>query len=223
MTAKKRPDSFEEYQRKQKERRAEKEREEKAKSKVVKLPTAAKKPVVNTTKKPNATEKALTALVASDGAARKDFVKRIREAIGKSVEGFVDVGRTLIEAKEKLQHGQFENMIEADLSMSTQTAQKLMAIARHPVISKAAHARDLPAAWSTLYELTKVPEGKLKAKLDDGTINPSMERKDVAELIPPKKKTEKAEKEEREPKDVTRYKQCPHCGGTGKLPVGGDF
>jgi hypothetical protein len=61
----------------------------------------------------------------------------------------------------------------------------LMAIARHPIISNRNHGNDLPPSWRTLYELSRVPEKKLLAKIADGTINPKIERKDVVALLPP--------------------------------------
>jgi hypothetical protein len=62
----------------------------------------------------------------------------------------------LIEMKEgpdKLPHGEFEATVKKH--MSPQTARKLMLIAKHPVISDRAHARDLPPSWYTLYLLTQ--------------------------------------------------------------------
>jgi hypothetical protein len=50
----------------------------------------------------------------------------------------------------------------------------------------------LPSSWGTLYELTKLPETQFKAKLSDGTINPKMERRDVAALLPNATKTSPA-------------------------------
>jgi hypothetical protein len=43
-----------------------------------------------------------------------------------------------------------------------------------------------PAAWRTLYELTKVEPAVLK----DGRVNPKMERKEVAALLPTNKRGE---------------------------------
>jgi hypothetical protein len=38
----------------------------------------------------------------------------------------------------------------------------------------------LPPSWTTLYELTKLDDDTFDQKLHDGTINPEMQRKDVA-------------------------------------------
>jgi hypothetical protein len=57
------------------------------------------------------------------------------------------------------------------------------------VIANAAHVSFLPPSWGTLYELTKLPNAELEAKLSDGSINPRLERRDVAALLPNARKT----------------------------------
>ena len=130
-------------------------------------------------------------------SARKDYAKRIKAALGKSVVGFIEAGRELTKAKAELEHGQFEDMVEEDLAMNPSTARRLMSIAAHPVLSNRAHVHDLPPTWGTLYELTKVPIPRLEAKLKDGTINPQMERKDVTALIPGKRTRRRRPKQQR--------------------------
>jgi hypothetical protein len=102
-------------------------------------------------------------------------------------EGFIEAGRWLIEAKDRLAHGEFEKMVRDDLKISADTSQQLRAIARHPLISNAEHARYLPPAWYTLFLLTKVETKVLEAAIKDGRVNPKMERKEVAALLPAKK------------------------------------
>jgi hypothetical protein len=54
------------------------------------------------------------------------------------------------------------------------------AMRSNPVISNRCHVNALPPSMCTLYELTKLPEEILRQKLKDGSINPKLERKDVA-------------------------------------------
>jgi len=56
----------------------------------------------------------------------------------------------------------------------------LRIIASHSVISNRAHVHALPSSVFTLYELTKLPAPVLTKRLNDGSINPRLERKDVA-------------------------------------------
>jgi hypothetical protein len=69
-----------------------------------------------------------------------------------------------------------------------------MAIAEHPVLSNRSHGNVLPAAWTTLYQLSLAPPEVVEGWIEDGTIHPKIERKQVIELLPPrpKKKAKKA-------------------------------
>ena len=101
-----------------------------------------------------------------------------------STTAIIETGRLLVEAKDSLEHGQWLEMVRAELPFAERTAQRLMAIASNPVIANAAHVSLLPASWGTLYELTKLPRVELEAKISDGSINPRLERRDVAALLP---------------------------------------
>ena len=102
----------------------------------------------------------------------------------KSTTAIIETGRLLIQAKDSLEHGQWLEMVRVELPFAERTAQRLMAIAGNPVIANAAHASLLPPSWGTLYELTKLPSVELEAKITDGSINPRLERRDVAALLP---------------------------------------
>jgi DUF3102 family protein len=99
-----------------------------------------------------------------------------------SVDSIITVGRLIAEAKAELRHGEFSAMIRADLPFGPRTARRLMAVAQHPVIAKGTHASVLPPSWTTLYELTRLPEETLEAKIAEGVIHAGIERKDVAAL-----------------------------------------
>src|SRR5690242_16827099 len=88
---------------------------------------------------------------------RGDFVALIGATYGKTVEGFVEIGRLLNQAKAELAHGEFLDMVERDLPFGPRTANKLMAIGTHATVSNKTHESHLPAAWSTLYEISRLP------------------------------------------------------------------
>jgi hypothetical protein len=117
---------------------------------------------------------------------RHEHVRRITAAWQKTVANIVETGRLLIEAKDDIGFGGFQEMIRAELPFGPGTAQRLMQIAEDRVLSNAAHAPHLPASWMTLYELAKLPKHglDLEVLIEDGTINPRMERKDVRALLP---------------------------------------
>ena len=77
---------------------------------------------------------------------------RFRNALKKSVEGIIEAGRVLIDAKNELEHGQFIEWVVCDLRFGSpqeggrriglRKAQMLMFLARNEVISKSCHWHD---------------------------------------------------------------------------------
>lgn len=108
-----------------------------------------------------------------------DWAARIRSAWQASLAGIFECGRLLTEAKEALEHGEFETMIKSELPFKPSTAQRLMKISSDHRLSNPAHAQLLPPHWYTLYELTKLSDEELDVRLSDGTIHPDMQRCDV--------------------------------------------
>src|SRR5437868_257594 len=105
------------------------------------------------------------------------YAAEIARAWGEGVACFVKAGQTLVEAKEQLPYGEFGRMVSAMLPFSWRTANRLMAIAHHQILSNSTHASNLPPSWATLYDLTRIPLPILEAALADGRIHPGMERK----------------------------------------------
>jgi len=81
--------------------------------------------------------------------------------------------------------GTFISMIRSDdaLPFNERTAQRLMKIAEHPVLTNTTHESHLPTSWTTLYELSKASPALLEAKISTGTITPRLERSQVARKI----------------------------------------
>jgi hypothetical protein len=134
---------------------------------------------------------------------RKEHATRINEAWQRSVDAVIETGLRIIDAREGLEHGEYIAMIEEDLLVSRQTAHKLTAIASNKVLSNVAHARHLPAAWTTLSELA-VAANKgldLEAAIESGAIHPKMERKDVKALLPPPQRYDDLEEAEEDEGD----------------------
>ena len=88
-------------------------------------------------------------------------------------------------APVKQSNGTFISMIRSDdaLPFNERTAQRLMKIAEHPVLTNTTHESHLPTSWTTLYELSKASPALLEAKISTGTITPRLERSQVARKI----------------------------------------
>jgi hypothetical protein len=123
----------------------------------------------------------------------QQWANRINEHGQKAVESILAMGRDLIAAKKQLGHGGWQQMfaghpqvVAKPLRFSPNTAQRLMAIAEHAILPKAANSPLLPPSWTTLYELTKIPEAILQKALSDGRISPEMKGRDVFRLRGPR-------------------------------------
>jgi hypothetical protein len=119
--------------------------------------------------------------------SRAQWAAKIRtdceQTVKEAVKGFLNLGRSLLKAKKELPHGEFLEMIEHDLPFAASKAQRLMKIASNPKIAKAAHGQHLPGSWRTLYELTKLDDETFDKAVSDGTIHPSMTRREAKSSV----------------------------------------
>jgi hypothetical protein len=121
-------------------------------------------------------------LTAADVAcSQNEWATCMCAAWQKTVASIIETGELLIKAKDAL-HGSFTDMVERDLPFGPRTAERLMQIAEHPVLSDPTHVSLLPASWGTLYQLSLLPLTALEQYIEDGRIHPAMERRDVAAM-----------------------------------------
>jgi hypothetical protein len=119
-----------------------------------------------------------------------DHARAISAAWQKGLDSILETGRLLLKAKEELdEHGAWLPMIRKHLPFGPNMAQRLMKIARNPILTNTARAPFLPAHSETLYQLTrldeKLGEGTLLAKIEDGTITPKTKREEVTAWLNP--------------------------------------
>ena len=118
---------------------------------------------------------------------------RFRNALKKSVEGIIEAGRVLIEAKSELEHGQFIEWVVCDLRfgdpeeggrrIGLRKAQMLMFLAKNEVISNANHCYAFPPSWRTLWELSQIrPKQRLLEIIASGKVNSGMTREEAVAL-----------------------------------------
>ena len=120
----------------------------------------------------------------ANARSRSYWTSAIRDSWQKSAAGIFETGSLLLQARDELDRDVFSAM---KLPFGIRTRQMLMRVAAHPVLAN--RGSQLPPCWRTLYELTKLPHDILLARLEDGTINPGMERRDATALLNrPKKK-----------------------------------
>ena len=95
-----------------------------------------------------------------DGNRAAYWAEVIREDWRKTVQGVLDTGQHLIEAKGELSHGEWGKLTgRADghdgmLPFSHVTAYQLMAVTKCPQLANVRHVKHLPPSWGTLYQLS---------------------------------------------------------------------
>jgi hypothetical protein len=122
-----------------------------------------------------------SAALANDQANARSqtfWSNAIHDSWRQSTQCIIETGRLLLHAQEELDRDVFRAM---RLPFGKRTRERLMAIAAHPFL--ATHVSQLPPSWGTLYELTRLPDQILLAKLEDGTIHPDLERKEATALL----------------------------------------
>jgi hypothetical protein len=126
---------------------------------------------------------------------RRQWARRITAswhvARAVAVIRFMQVGQELLDAKADLAHGEWLKLIESlhengELPFKKRVAQDLMKIAGCPAFSKASTRRFLPPDYSTICKLEtlyrRFPDTFTRL-IEDGTINPSLQRNEVSKLL----------------------------------------
>lgn len=117
---------------------------------------------------------------APASALSNPWAARIAAAWRKSLDGVFETGRELLLAKSALAHGQFMRMVETELPFRARVAQHLMQIAQDERLQNAQHAAHLPAAWTSLYELTKFTDDQFSWAIERGVLSPDADRVTLA-------------------------------------------
>jgi hypothetical protein len=145
----------------------------------------SKKPGTAVTTRVTECEATGTTIALAIEPTREGYARAIHTVCRRSA---ITVGQLLIAAKDRLPHGAFTAMIEEDLPFGDRTAERLMVIARHEVLSNPTHASDLPGAWTILHELALIDEkleapGTLEAWLKKGIVHRDIKRDEVERLV----------------------------------------
>lgn len=120
------------------------------------------------------------------------WAELIATAWRQSVDGILNAGQLLIQARDSLEHGEWLDLIKEKLPFRARTAQMLIKIAKDERLTKAKHIALLPPHWATIHEITNLDDQLFEEKIADGTIRPDMERRDIAQTV---KKARRAERE----------------------------
>lgn len=99
------------------------------------------------------------------------YTAEIRGYLHRSVEAVVQAGMALVDAKAELARGSWTPLL-AEIGINPRTAQVLMQVAQHPVLSNPQMSALLPSSWSTMAELVRAEPDTLQGWIDDGSLTP---------------------------------------------------
>ncbi|MBF0186001.1 MAG: DUF3102 domain-containing protein [Magnetococcales bacterium] len=99
-----------------------------------------------------------------------------------SMEGILETGRRLVEAKSKLQHGEYLAMVKDKLPFGDTMALRLRRIATCPHFSNTDTYPHLPNSWNSLYHITTLTEDEFKKLVDTGHIKPNTTYREILQL-----------------------------------------
>ncbi|SMH62729.1 hypothetical protein [Azospirillum agricola] len=105
--------------------------------------------------------------------SRSHTVERIKALWERARDDFLAIGRWLVVAKARMEHGEFEAMVRAELPFSPSRARQLRTVAEF-VDSGRIPLERLPPADSVIYEIATLSEDELAAAEPD--IRPTLTR-----------------------------------------------
>jgi hypothetical protein len=159
------------------------------------------------------------------------FADEVTEDWRKSVASVIGVGQRLIGIKAKVPPGQFGWMfkvkgqphpqaVDHPIPFSQNMAERLMAIAEHPILTDSARWAELPSSWRTLSVLRPLPHDKLEMLLAGGIVCPELTRNEAEALLYAIKKypnfsvivAQKVMSLVRREITTSRPCQCSYCG-----------
>lgn len=119
-----------------------------------------------------------------DEFGREDWhVAKITRAWQKTVPAIVETGAACVKAKDELGYGNWCKLFAANvLPFSQRTAEMLMSIAEHPMLSNPKNFSNLPAVVSTLYKASRVPGFMVARWLEDEQLTPKTKAADLKNL-----------------------------------------
>lgn len=110
-----------------------------------------------------------------------DFSDEVGRLWGDAGRAFIETGRALNRAKEKLAHGDFMVLTSQRLPFSHNIADRLMAIAR--AVDEGIYPADaLPPNYTVAYQLVSLYEHERPVALKEGLVTPAVTRRAIEEF-----------------------------------------
>jgi hypothetical protein len=111
-------------------------------------------------------------------SSRSEFVDAIGRAWGGVQRRFLLIGRYLVQAKGKLPHGEYLDMIERDLPFRRNIAFQLREVADAIDTGRVGEC-EVPPNYSVVYQLATLSDAELRAAREQGVVRPDVTRREV--------------------------------------------
>lgn len=146
-----------------------------------KLPSVARRENVLPPATGDDTIEALLPTDSKDLVTVDDFSGEVNRLWSVAGRAFIQTGRALNRAKEKLAHGDFMVLTSQRLPFSHNIADRLMAIAR-AVDNGVYPAEALPPNYTVAYQLVSLYEHERAVALEEGLVTPAVTRRAIEEF-----------------------------------------
>jgi hypothetical protein len=111
-------------------------------------------------------------------STREEFIDAIGHAWLGIEKRYLLIGRYLIQAKGKLDHGEYDQMIDRDLPFSRSIAYRIRAATDAVTTGKLAE-HEIPSNYSLVYELSLLDEEGLRLAREKNLIRPDVKRQEI--------------------------------------------
>jgi hypothetical protein len=114
-------------------------------------------------------------------STRAEFAGAIRQAWGGIEKRYLLIGHYLLQAKQKLEHGEYLELIDRDLPFSRNNAYRMREVAEAIDNGRLPIDR-LPNSFSILYEAATLNEGEWRMAEKRGLIRADVKRQEILNL-----------------------------------------
>src|SRR3954462_513992 len=128
---------------------------------------------------------------------REEYAGEITRLWGQAQEKFFLIGKYLMQAKIKLPHGEYEDLIARDLPFGKKAAHMIRAAAE-AIESGRLRTEEVPPNYSVVYALATLTDEQLMMARSEGLVNPNVTRPKVMAFkrsllsLPPANHSEKS-------------------------------
>lgn len=112
---------------------------------------------------------------------REQFAAEIQRLWQRANHSFLAIGRRLNEAKARLPHGDFGEMLSRDVPFSHGVANKLMRVAT-AIDTGVLPVQQLPPSYATIYELLTLTAEERERALSEGLLRIDLTRAEVSKF-----------------------------------------